>query len=49
VRRFGHVVSALGWGTHALAPLSFRAGTYRRRRAIEDRSATSKTVVDIAA
>jgi NADPH2:quinone reductase len=24
----GHVVSALGWGTHALAPLSFRAGTY---------------------
>jgi NADPH:quinone reductase-like Zn-dependent oxidoreductase len=25
VRRFGHVVSALGWGTHALAPLSFRA------------------------
>jgi NADPH:quinone reductase-like Zn-dependent oxidoreductase len=28
VRRFGHVVSALGWGTHALAPLSFRAATY---------------------
>jgi NADPH:quinone reductase len=28
VRRFGHVVSALGWSTHALAPLSFRAGTY---------------------
>jgi NADPH2:quinone reductase len=28
VCRFGHVVSALGWGTHALAPLSFRAGTY---------------------
>jgi NADPH:quinone reductase-like Zn-dependent oxidoreductase len=28
VRRFGHVVSSLGWGTHALAPLSFRAGTY---------------------
>jgi NADPH2:quinone reductase len=25
---FGHVVSALGWGTHALAPLSFRAATY---------------------
>ena len=25
VRRFGHVVSALGWGTHALAPLSFGA------------------------
>ena len=24
----GHVVSALGWGTHALAPLSFRAATY---------------------
>lgn len=24
----GHVVSALGWGTHRLAPLSFRAGTY---------------------
>lgn len=28
VRRFGHVVSAFGWGTHALAPLSFKAGTY---------------------
>ena len=24
----GHVLSALGWGTHALAPLSFRAATY---------------------
>jgi NADPH:quinone reductase len=28
VGRFGHVVSALGWGSHALAPLSFRAATY---------------------
>ncbi|KRR22568.1 zinc-dependent alcohol dehydrogenase family protein [Bradyrhizobium retamae] len=28
VRRFGHVVSCLGWGTHGLAPLSFRAATY---------------------
>ena len=28
VRRFGHVVSSLGWGAHALAPLSFRAATY---------------------
>jgi NADPH:quinone reductase len=28
VRRFGHVVSALGWGTHSLAPLSFRAASY---------------------
>ena len=29
VRRYsGHVVSALGWGTHALAPLSFRGATY---------------------
>jgi NADPH2:quinone reductase len=28
VRRFGHVVSALGWGVHALAPLSFRAASY---------------------
>jgi NADPH:quinone reductase len=28
VCRFGHVVSSLGWGTHALAPLSFRAATY---------------------
>jgi NADPH:quinone reductase-like Zn-dependent oxidoreductase len=28
VRRFGHVVSAMGWGTHALAPLSFKAATY---------------------
>jgi NADPH2:quinone reductase len=26
--RFGHVVSALGWSTHALAPLSFRAASY---------------------
>lgn len=24
----GHVVSCLGWGTHVLAPLSFRAATY---------------------
>lgn len=31
VRRYdGHVVSCLGWGTHALAPLSFRAATYSR-------------------
>jgi NADPH:quinone reductase-like Zn-dependent oxidoreductase len=28
VARFGHVVSALGWGSHALAPLSFKGGTY---------------------
>jgi NADPH:quinone reductase len=28
VARFGHVVSAWGWGTHALAPLSFRAASY---------------------
>lgn len=28
VKRFGHVVSSLGWGTHALAPLSFKAATY---------------------
>ncbi|SKC87281.1 NADPH:quinone reductase [Burkholderia sp. YR290] len=28
VRHFGQVVSALGWGTHALAPLSFREATY---------------------
>lgn len=28
IRVFGRVVSSLGWGTHALAPLSFRAGTY---------------------
>lgn len=28
VKKFGHVVSALGWGTHALAPLSFKAATY---------------------
>ena len=24
----GHVISILGWGTHSLAPLSFRGGTY---------------------
>lgn len=28
VSRFGHVVSCLGWGTHALAPLSFKQATY---------------------
>lgn len=28
VSRFGHVVSSLGWGRHALAPLSFKAATY---------------------
>lgn len=29
VKRYtGHVVSALGWGSHALAPLSFRGATY---------------------
>ncbi len=28
VRRFGHVVSALGWGAHSLAPLSFKAASY---------------------
>lgn len=28
VGRFGHVVSCLGWGTHRLAPLSFKNGTY---------------------
>jgi len=28
VGRFGHVVSALGWGAHSLAPLSFQAGSY---------------------
>jgi NADPH:quinone reductase len=28
VKHFGHVVSASGWGTHALAPLSFREATY---------------------
>lgn len=28
VRKFGHVASALGWGTHALAPLSFKGASY---------------------
>lgn len=28
VMRFGHVVSCLGWSTHSLAPLSFRAASY---------------------
>jgi NADPH2:quinone reductase len=28
VRRFGHVVSCLGWGIHALAPLSLKEATY---------------------
>jgi len=28
VRKFGHVASALGWGKHLLAPLSFKAASY---------------------
>ena len=24
----GHVVSSLGWGTHSIAPLSFKGATY---------------------
>jgi len=28
VRRFGHVVSCLGWGSHSLAPLSFKGASY---------------------
>ena len=28
VTRFGHVVTALGWGSHALAPLSFKGASY---------------------
>jgi NADPH:quinone reductase len=28
VCRGGHVISCLGWGTHSLAPLSFRAASY---------------------
>ena len=28
VAQMGHVVSSLGWGTHALAPLSFKAASY---------------------
>ncbi len=28
IRHFGHVVSSLGWGNHALAPLSFKGGSY---------------------
>jgi NADPH2:quinone reductase len=28
VRKFGHVVSCLGWGSHSLAPLSFKGATY---------------------
>jgi NADPH:quinone reductase-like Zn-dependent oxidoreductase len=28
VSRFGHVVSCLGWGCHALASLSFKGATY---------------------
>ena len=28
VKKFGHVASALGWGTHLLAPLSFKAASY---------------------
>lgn len=28
VRTFGHVTSALGWGKHALAPLSFKGASY---------------------
>jgi NADPH:quinone reductase-like Zn-dependent oxidoreductase len=28
VKKFGHVASALGWGKHLLAPLSFKAASY---------------------
>jgi NADPH2:quinone reductase len=28
VSKFGHVVSCLGWGSHSLAPLSFKGATY---------------------
>jgi NADPH:quinone reductase-like Zn-dependent oxidoreductase len=28
VKRFGHVVSCLGWGSHSLAPLSFKSASY---------------------
>ena len=29
VKRYtGHVLSSLGWGSHSLAPLSFRGATY---------------------
>ena len=28
VAKFGHVVTSLGWGTHSLAPLSFKGATY---------------------
>lgn len=28
VKRYGHVVSCLGWGTHSLAPLSFKEASY---------------------
>ena len=28
IARVGHAVSALGWGTHSLAPFSLHAGTY---------------------
>jgi len=28
VAKFGHVVSSLGWGTHSLAPLSFKGASY---------------------
>ncbi|AUG52556.1 zinc-dependent alcohol dehydrogenase family protein [Thalassospira marina] len=28
VSEFGHVASCLGWGTHALAPLSFKGASY---------------------
>jgi NADPH2:quinone reductase len=28
IKRFGHVVSVLGFGTHSLAPLTFNEGTY---------------------
>jgi NADPH2:quinone reductase len=28
VKRHGHVVSCLGWGTHSLAPLSFKEASY---------------------
>jgi NADPH2:quinone reductase len=56
VRRYtGRVVSALGWGTHALAPLSFRGATYSGVFTLHpllsgrDRSAHGRILREIAA
>lgn len=55
VAKFGHVVTSLGWGTHSLAPLSFKGATYSGVFTLaplltgEDRAHHGKVLKQIAA